>query len=111
MHVAARRIFAPASRSHEESFNAASASERPRCFSTNMFLPRHLNLPPTLDQAGWEIPASSAARQVGLGEPRMKLPRRFAAVCGGIDIEPDLSPGGPPNVSATTRSAVSTPAA
>jgi hypothetical protein len=34
---------------------------------------------PTLDQAGWEIPASSAARLVGVAGPRMKLARRFAA--------------------------------
>ena len=38
-----------------------------------------LSLPPTLDQASWEIPASSAARLVGFAGPRMKLPRRFAA--------------------------------
>ena len=36
-------------------------------------------MPPTLDQAGWEIPASSAARLVGVAGPRMKLARRFAA--------------------------------
>jgi hypothetical protein len=43
-------------------------------------LPCHrLSLPPTLDQAGWEIPASSAARLVGVAGPRMKLARRFAA--------------------------------
>jgi hypothetical protein len=38
-----------------------------------------LSLPPTLDQAGWEILASSAARLVGVAWPRMKLARRFAA--------------------------------
>ena len=38
-----------------------------------------LSLPLTLDHAGWEIPASSAAQLVGVAEPRMKLFRRFAA--------------------------------
>ena len=36
-----------------------------------------VSLPPTLDQAGQEIPASSAARLAGVAEPRMKLSRRF----------------------------------
>src|ERR1700748_806123 len=38
-----------------------------------------LNLPPTLDQAGRENPASSETRLVGGAGPRMKLSRRFAA--------------------------------
>jgi hypothetical protein len=38
-----------------------------------------MSLPPTLDQVGWEVPASSAARLVGVAGPRMKLARRFAA--------------------------------
>jgi hypothetical protein len=38
-----------------------------------------MSLPPTLDLAGSEIPASSAARLVGAAGPRMKLARRFAA--------------------------------
>ena len=37
-----------------------------------------MSLPPTLDQAGWEIPASSAARLVGVAGPRMKLARFHA---------------------------------
>ena len=37
-----------------------------------------LSLPPTLGQADWEIPASSAARLVEVAGPRMKLARRFA---------------------------------
>ena len=49
---------------------------------------RGMSLPPTLDQAGWEIPASSAARLVGVAGPRMKLARRFAAeeLCGRTSL-------------------------
>ena len=43
-----------------------------------------MSLPPTLDQVGWEIPASSAARLVGVAGPRMKLARRLPPreLCG-----------------------------
>ncbi|MGA2495383.1 MAG: hypothetical protein ABSF67_21000 [Roseiarcus sp.] len=38
-----------------------------------------VSLPPTLDHAVRDIPASSAARLAGVAEPRTKLSRRFAA--------------------------------
>jgi hypothetical protein len=48
-------------------------------WSTLKYVFGQLSLSPTLGQAGWEIPASSAARLVGVAGPRMQLARRFAA--------------------------------
>jgi hypothetical protein len=42
-------------------------------------MPAFVSLPPTLDQAGQEIPASSAARLAGVAGRRIKLSRRFPA--------------------------------
>jgi hypothetical protein len=51
----------------------------PLNWSTLKYVFGRSELTPTLDQVGWEIPASSAVRPVGVAGPRMKLARRFAA--------------------------------